>query len=166
MNAAAWFGAAVFFALGVEPAIFSHEVHGLLQKSFPYLSGMIEQAARERFFYFNLGCGGVALLHLTAEWLYQGHPARKYSARLLAALLALVLLSGGLLQPHLKRLHGASLLSPSVAERQTAKQWLGVWHAVSVTSDCLLIAGLGVYFWRLANPPDTLRFLSAGKFRS
>jgi hypothetical protein len=36
---------------------------------------------------------------------------------------------------------------------------------VSTTLEVVLVGGLLVYLWRVANPPDPTRFVSASKFR-
>jgi hypothetical protein len=166
LNAAAWFGAAAFMVFGAEPAMYSQEVQGLLQKSFTYLSSLLGQAVRARFLYFSLACGGVAALHLAAEWLYQGRLSRKLSLRLLAGLVALSLLGGMGVQPQIRRAHVTSLLGPTPAARQTAGRSLRIWRVVGRSDDFLLMIGLAVYLWGVANPPETFRFVSTGKFRS
>src|SRR5581483_4812067 len=118
-----------------------------------------------------LFCALIALLHTGAEWLYFG----KYPQRFWLALI-FVLFLGGIaqtygLQPKLK----ANLLiqySPATRaeERQAAASSFRGWHLLSTSVNVLLLAGLGVYLWRVSNPPDEMRFVGAshlpGKFRS
>ncbi len=165
LNAAVWFGAAVFLTFGAEPAIFSQDTQGLLLKSHAYLSVLLAQIVRTRFFYLSLACAAVALLHLLAEWLYLGRPPRKFLLGLLAALVGLALCGGWGLQPALKKLHTARTLAPQPAERQAAQASFHRWQTVAQALDLLTLGGLAVYLWRLANPPDTLRFVNPAQLR-
>ena len=146
--------------------MYSPDAQGLLQKSFGYLSALLTQIVRARFLYTSLACGALALLHLVAEWLYLGRPVRRFPLWLLCILLAAVLLGGSWLQPRLKSLHTTRFLGPTAAERQAAQNSLGFWQTLAHAVDLLTIGGLAVYLWAMANPPDTLRFVSPGKFRS
>ena len=166
MNAAVWLGAALFLIFGVEPALRSSEVEGLLQKSFAYLSVLILHPVRARFVLLSFVCGAVAVLHLLAEWLYLGRPPRRFHAGLLAALLALSLFSGACLEPHLRQWHIASLVGAKPLERQSARRSFVLGHAVSRTADFVLLGGVAIYFWRASRPPESFRFVGAGKFRS
>src|SRR5437867_332748 len=107
MNAAVWFGAAIFFTFGVGPAPFSHEMHVLLSglknpTHVSYFSGAIAQIFIARYFHLQLACGAVALLHVLAEWLYLGRIPQKLWFGLLIALVAAGLLGGYWLQPKMK----------------------------------------------------------------
>lgn len=166
LNAAVWFGAAVFFTLGAEPALFTRDSQGLLQRSYSYLAFLLSQEVRLQFVYLSLICCGLAWLHLLGHWLYLGQPIRKFSLWLLSLMAALVVFNQGLLQPKLKQLHIASFVSANPLERQTAQRGFKKWHTTSQTSDWLLVGGLALYLWRMSNPPETMRFFSATKFRS
>ncbi|HZR15784.1 MAG TPA: hypothetical protein VFE51_00535 [Verrucomicrobiae bacterium] len=172
LNAAVWFGSLAFFVFVLEPATGSSTMRELLgPKSFPYFSAAIGQALAGRCFILFLFCALIALLHTGAEWLYFG----KYPQRFWLALI-FVLFLGGIaqtygLQPKLK----ANLLiqySPATRaeERQAAASSFRGWHLLSTSVNVLLLAGLGVYLWRVSNPPDEMRFVGAshlpGKFRS
>lgn len=173
LNAAVWFGTAFSFVFVVDPAIGGSEaMKDLLgPRSFPYFSGAIAQVIAGRFFGLFLICSILAMLHTGAEWLYFG----KYPRRLWLILIFGLFL-GGLaqvygIQPRLK----ASLLvqySPAGRQelREPAARSFHGWHAVSTGVDLLLLCGLGVYLWRVANPPDEMRFVRAsnlpGKFHS
>jgi hypothetical protein len=107
LNAAVWFGTAVFFTFGAGLAPFSQEMKNLLgPDNFPYFSGAIAQILIARYFYFQLGCAVIAVLHLLAEWLYLGKYPRKLQVGLLIGLASAALVGGCWLQPKLKALHG------------------------------------------------------------
>ena len=58
MNAAVWFGAAIFFTFGIGAAAFSPEMKELLgPKNSPYFSGAIAQILIARYFHLQLLCG-------------------------------------------------------------------------------------------------------------
>lgn len=165
INAAVWFGSAVFFSFDASPAAASSDMQELLSwKNYPYFSVAIEQLLAARFFHLYVACSIVALLHLLAEWLYLG----KYPQRLWLGLL-LGLCLGGLvqvyaIQPRLSASHQLQFTRPDL--RETAARVYRAWHAVSTGLDVVLIAGLVVYVWRVAYPPDPTRFVNAAKFRS
>src|SRR5690242_20155814 len=107
MNAAIWFGAAMFAFLGAGPALAnSPAVQQLLgTKFFPFYSVALAQIVLARFFSFYMICSVVALLHLLAEWLYFG----KYPSRVWLTLLFGLCLAGLFqafwLQPRLAEWH-------------------------------------------------------------
>ena len=100
LNAAVWFGSAIFFTFGAGLAPFSPEMRKLLgDNNFPYFSGAIAQVFIARYFHFHLACAAVAVVHLLAEWLYLGKSLRRFQTALLAGLCAAVLLGRDRLQP-------------------------------------------------------------------
>ena len=165
LNAAMWLGAALFLTLVAVPAATSPEMEQLLSaRNFPYFSIAIAQLLAARFFRWYLVCSFVALLHLVAEWLYLG----RYPQRLWLALVVTLCL-GGLVhvygvQPQLQKMHQLQFTRPDL--REAAHRSFQAWHKVSTTLDVILVCGLLVYLWRVANPPDSMRVLNAGKFRS
>lgn len=173
VNAAAWFGAAFFFVFIVEPAITGSDSMKLLlgPSSFPFFSGAISQFIADRFFGLFLICALLAMLHTGAEWLYFG----KYPRRLWLILIFGLFL-GGLaqvygIQPKLKQLLLVQYGRGSRPEmREPANRSFRAWHVVSTGVNLLLLGGLGFYLWRVANPPDEMRFVGAtglpGKFHS
>ena len=167
MNAAVWFGAAFFFTFGIGPAPFSGEMKELLgQKNAPYFSGAIAQILIARYFYFQLVCGTVALLHLVGEWVYLGRTPRGIPLGLLIGLVSVGLISGHFLQPKLKALHKTKYaVDASATARETAARSFRAWHGVSQGINLLLLAGLTVYLWKIGNPSDSTRFVSTSKFR-
>ncbi len=167
MNAAVWFGAAVFFAFGVGPAATSSQMRDLIgANNFPYYSQAIGNLYAGRFFYLYSVCSVVALAYLGAEWLYFGkYPPRRWLA-LVMALVLLGMARGYGLQPALARLktveHGRA---SRVEERQAAARAFESWSFVARAVDILLASGLAVYLWRVGNPAEPTRFVGA-KFRS
>jgi len=135
-------------------------------KNYPYFSGAIAQIMIGRYFKLQLICGIVALLHLLAEKLYLGKTPEARSLTLLTCLLSITLVGGFWLQPKLKELHTIRYKATTTAEvRDAAKTSFQTWHGVSMTLNLVMIAGLGFYLWRVANPPDSTRFLIPGQFR-
>ena len=164
MNAAIWFGAAFFFTFSADPASRSQAMGDLLQQNFPYFSVAIGEVITARYFHLFAACSVVALLHLVAEWLYFG----KYPQRLWLGLV-FGLCFGGLLQlyaiqPRLKELHRLQFGRPN--QREAAARHFANWRRVSWAMNVLLVSGLGIYLWRVANPATPMRFVSASKFRS
>jgi len=167
MNAAVWLGAAVFFTVGAGPALFSPDMRRLVgENNFPYFSGAIDQIVLTRYFHLQLACGIVALLHLLAEWLYLGRPARKFSLSLVVGLLALALIGGKGLQPGLKEFHRRQYaVNVPPAQREAAAKSFRMYDIAWQFVNLVMLGGLVVYVWRVANPSDTLRFVSPVKFR-
>ena len=172
MNAAVWFGAAIFFTFGVGAAPFSPEMKELLRPlgplNSPYFPGAIAQILVKRYFHLQLACGVVALLHVLAEWIYFGRTPPKRWLGLLIALIMAGLVGGYWMQPKMKELHkikyGVGVKS-SQAERDAADHSFRAWHGAAQGMNLLMLAGLGLYLWRVANPDDPARFVSTTKFR-
>jgi hypothetical protein len=144
MNAAIWFGAAVFAFIGAYPALTtSPAVQQLLgPKFFPYYSVALGQLVLARFFSLYMICSVVALIHLLSEWLYFG----KYPSRLWLTLLFTLCVAGLFqsfwLQPRLAEWHRTGALRPYTT-----------WRSVSNFVNVALLCGLGLYLWRVASPP-------------
>jgi hypothetical protein len=168
MNAAVWFGAAVFWLLGAGAGATSGDMLVLLgSKNFPYYSIEIAQIIATRYFYAHFVCAAIALLHLAAEWLYFGNAPRRSWLALLAGLVLIGVIESNWLAPRFHRLNVAShAANRGPAEREQASRSFRTWQATAKVLNLFLIAGLGVYLWRVANPPDPMRFVSATKFRS
>lgn len=172
LNAAVWFGTVASFLLVYEPAATSGAMRELLgQKSFPYFSAAVCQLIAARSFALFLICALVAMLHMGAEWLYFG----KYPRRIWLTLVFTLFL-GGLAQSYgLQQKLAARLLvehSPKSTpqQREEAADSYRAWHLLSEALNLVLLGGLGIYLWHVANPPDEMRFVGAthlpGKFRS
>jgi hypothetical protein len=166
LNAAVWFGSAIFFTFSAGTAPFSPEMQRLLgANNYPYFSGAIAQIFIARYFHVHLACAIIAVVHLLAEALYLGKSLRRFQAYLLVGLCAAVLLGGFWLQPKLKALHAVKYgLNTRPAAREIATRAFRTWHGVSQVINLLTVAGLTVYLWRVANPSDPTRFVSATKF--
>jgi hypothetical protein len=165
VNAAIWFGAAVFFTFGVAPAVFSQDMRQLLGPgNYPYFSGAIAQMLISTYFDLQVVCALVAVFHAFAEWLYLSRPLHRFWTGLLAVLLLSSLLGALLLQPHMKKLHQFKY-SPAAtpAQRVSATSAFKVWHGTSQAVNLLMLAGLGLYLWRTANPSNATRFRPPGQ---
>jgi hypothetical protein len=69
------------------------------------------------------------------------------------------------LQPTLKeRLLLQHSGNVALEQRERARHSFRAWNIVSAGLNLLLLSGLGIYLWRVANPPDEMRFLGATKF--
>jgi len=168
-NLAVWFGACVFFTVGVAPALFSDEMKGLLQQSYPVLAGRLAILLISRYYLLHYWCAALALLHQLAERFYLGKPLQRVTLGLLISLCAFSLLGGLWLQPKLTKLHAAKYGRSEIytpAQRLQAASSFKTWHGVAFFINLLVLGGTGVYLWRVANPLDTPRFVPTGKFRS
>ena len=168
LNAAVWFGAAVFFTFGTGRAPFSQEMKALLgANNYPYFSGAIAQILIARYFHLQFVCSIIAVVHLLAEWLYLGKFPRKLQLGLLLGLCSACLIGGLWLQPKLKALHATKYGVNTRPElREAASRSFRAWHGVSMGVNLLLVGGLAAYLWRVANSGEPTRFVSAVKFRS
>ena len=111
-------------------------------------------------------CAIIAVLHQTARWLYLGRPSRKTSFGLVAVLFVMVLINGNAVQPQLRKFHNASYAANAqAAGRDKAAKSFRTWRAINTSINLLMIGGVLVHLWRVANPSDSLRFISSVKFR-
>lgn len=168
LNAAVWFGSAIFFTFIAGPSVFSEDMKNLLgSKYFPYYSGAIAEIILARYFQLLLICGVIAFCHVLGEWLYFGKSPRNAWVGLLAGLLLAALLGGAVIQPHLKRLHTTQYaVNTRPEEKEAAHRSFRVWHGTAQAINLLMLAGLGVYLWRMTNASEPTRFVSTPKFRS
>ena len=96
-----------------------------------------------------------------------GKALQKIRLGLLLGLCLAALVGGYWLQPKLKALHAVKYgVSQRPEVRESAGRSFRAWHGVSAGVNLLMVAGLAVYLWRVANPSDETRFVSAVKFRS
>src|SRR5262249_37578069 len=120
-----------------------------------------------RYFWWHLACAIVALLHSLVERLYLGRTARGFLTGLLVSLFGLSLIGAFWLTPKLRDLHRTQFLLKETApgQRAAAAKSFGIWQGVFQGLNVFLIAGVAVYFWRAAHPPDDLRFVGSPKIR-
>jgi hypothetical protein len=74
--------------------------------------------------------------------------------------------SGAWVQPRMKRLH-LTIYSGHATPAQTeqARKTFRYWHGFSMVANVMVLAGLGVYLWRVTRSVPTLRFVSQTKFQ-
>ncbi len=168
MNAAVWLGTAIFFTFGAGPACFSTDLKTALglPAGDSYPPGAVEAVIMGRYYHLSLACAVIALLHLLTEWLYMGRPARKFSFGLLAGLFVLAFIGSNLLQPELRDFNRKRYSSTQPAAHESSAKSMRIVGIFATAFNVLIIGGLGFYVWRVANPSDTLRFVSPVKFRS
>jgi hypothetical protein len=167
MNAAVWFGAAVFFTFGVAPVVIGDTLKKLLGEVWP---GVIAMMVIERFFVVQYCCSIIALVHQFAEWLYLGKPLHRLTVLVLGTLFVFAIAGGLWLQPRLKTLHqvkygyGPGATSTAVQRTQAARSFR-ILHGLSQTLNILSLCGLAIYVWRVTAAPNGPRFVPAAKFR-
>lgn len=167
INAAIWFGSAIFFSFIGGPAIFSADMKSLLGPAYPIYSGAIAQIVIERYFLLQHVCGAIALVHLFAEWLYTGRPLHRLMLWMVVGAFILGLIGGLGLQPYMKNLHRIKYaMQTTPAQKEEAAASFRVWHGASQVMNLVVMFGLLYYFWQLANPPVAPRAFVGNKFRS
>jgi len=82
MNAAVWFGAAIFLTFFVAPTVFSPVLKQNLGEVWP---GVIASMLLERYFVIQYFCAIIALVHAFTEWIYLGKPLKIKSRKELIA---------------------------------------------------------------------------------
>jgi hypothetical protein len=171
MNAAIWFGSAVFL-LVAAPVFFSDEVRATpLGKFWP---GIMVSFVFERFFFVQCICGAIALAHQLAEWVYLGRALQRWVLILLGTLLLTGLFEGLIIQPRTRSLNlirGGynEKYAPTPVARadwEKADRGFKAWHRVSRGLGLAATMALGVFFWKVVHPGDNARFISTSKFRS
>jgi hypothetical protein len=169
LNAAVWLGAALFFTLAAAPAIFSPELKRIFGQAHV---GLVAQTVLADYFVLQYWCGGIALAHLLAEWVYLGKPLQRLTTWLVVGLVGLGLLGGLGLQPPLRHWHQVKYSTElfrreihPAEERARAARLFGLWHGVSQAMNLVVLAGLGVYLWQVSMTRDGTRFTPTAKFR-
>ena len=160
-NAAIWLGSAIFFTFGIAPATFSAEMKRVFGD---YYTGVIAQNLIASYFTVNLICGLIALAHFFGEMIYAGRPFRRFTFGLILVMLGLGLVGAKIFSPKIKAVHQVKYLGNADA-RPGAKQQLARLHAVSATGNLISLIALVIYTWRVTNPTEQTRFVSAQKFR-
>jgi hypothetical protein len=164
INAAVWLATALLVVLAVEPAATSSNMLDLLsQRNFPYFSVAISQVIIGRFVHLYLLCSVVALVHLAAEWLYLGKYPNRVWVGFVVCLGLIGVAQNYWLLPKLKAWH--YLRSGFPTRNQVADRSYQYGHMVFESINLLAVAGLSLYLWRIAHPPEPARFVSTSKFR-
>jgi hypothetical protein len=148
VNAAIWFGSAIFFTFVAGPSFFSEEMKHFFP---PPHNGLAAQILLKRYFFLHYCCGGVALVHLILERLYTGRTLERFTSGLLVAILGLSLLGGFWLQPKLSSLHRVAYRGPTTEQRAEAAESFRAWHGVSQAINLFMTAGLLFYLWRVTS---------------
>jgi len=165
MNAAVWFGAAIFFTFGIAPAFFTPEMKTLLGEIY---AGLVAQSVLERYFVLHYCCGGLALLHQLAEWVYLGKALHRFTFGLLLTILALSMAGGLWLQPKLKELYRVEHGRPeqfTPEQKNDARASFLRWHGASQIINLVMLASLAVFAWRVSVPQQNGPRFTPGKFR-
>lgn len=167
MNAAVWFGAAVFVTFAALPTIFSPELKPMGE----IWPGFIATMLLERYFGLQYFCSIIALVHAFTEWIYVGKPLHRPTMIILAAITVFVFAGGLWLHPRAKMLHevkygyGRGVNTPS-EQRDLAAKSFSTLHGVANTMNLVVVLGLALYVWRLTTVPNGPRFVPTSKFRS
>lgn len=170
LNAAIWFGTAVFFTAGVAPAFFSTKMLSLFGGETSFYSrayaGWANIIVLERYFYWQYVCGGIALCHLVFEWFYGGQLISRFKPGILALVCSINLISGIFLMPQIKQLHIEKYdVRSGVARREAAASSFKILHGISWGLNLIVIAGTGAYFYILTNQAVEHRLVLRDKFR-
>jgi uncharacterized RDD family membrane protein YckC len=160
INAAIWFGAGLFFAAGILPAIFSNEMRGVFHETAadPYYSGAVAMLLFRRFFILQYVCGAIALLQLLAEKTYQGKPFPRIDGGLVMVLLALGLTGGFWLQPKMEGLRETRYFGATPELKEQARHSFGLWHGLSQATNMLILGGLLAHLVRMSRPVGPARY--------
>lgn len=162
VNAAVWFGSAVFLTIGL-PAVFSQELRRRLTD--PGV-GFAAEALVGQFFKVQYCCGGIALALALTQWLYLGRASvRRWTVALAAALLTVALAGGLWAQPKMADLHVVKYFARTPEQRTEAGREFALWHGASESVNIAVLAGLLIYLWQVSAPQDGARFGSFTKIR-
>jgi len=163
-NAAVWMGGSIFFSFLAGSVFFSPEV---MRFTPPPYNGLVAQAMLERFFLLHYICGGIAIVHLFADWLEKPGTFPKKPIFYVVVLLGLALLGGKWISPKLTIWHQQKyefqvksegpppMIEPKAYSnevRQDAKLKFSIWHGVSQTVNLIMLIMLVWRFWRLSHP--------------
>jgi len=164
LNAAVWFGTAVFFAAAVWPGFGSAEMLRILP---PSHSGAAAQVILERYYFLQYWCGGIALAHIVLECLYAGKSLQRWSVYLVTGLLSLGFFAGLVVEPKLAGRHLEYYgVRSTPQQREQAIKSLRILRGVVQVFNFVTIAGLGVYVWEIthagAGPRSIRRAQSEG----
>ena len=139
-NAALWMGGSIFFSFLAGSVFFSPEV---MRFTPPPYNGLVAQAMLERFFLLHYICGGIAIVHLFADWLEKPGTFPKKPIFYVVVLLGLALVGGKWISPKLTIWHQQKyefqvksegpppMIEPKAYSnevRQDAKLKFSIWH--------------------------------------
>ena len=161
LNAAVWCGSAIFLVIGL-PALFSPELKRLLTAAGV---GFAAESIMARYFIVQYWCGGIALAHLLAEWLYCGRPLWRLNLGLLVVILSLSLAGGMVAQPKMRALHVTKYFGRTSEQQMQAAKAFAAWHAASEAANLLAIGCLVCYLWQVSREQEPPRLLSFSKIR-
>jgi hypothetical protein len=161
LNAAVWCGSAIFLVIGL-PALFSPELKRLLTAAGV---GFAAESIMARYFIVQYWCGGIALAHLLAEWLYCGRPLWRLNLGLLVVILSLALAGGLWAQPKMRDLHRTKYFGRTSEQQLQAGKAFAAWHTASEAANLLVIGGLVWYLWLAGREQEPPRLLSFSKIR-
>ncbi|MCI0744416.1 MAG: DUF4149 domain-containing protein [Verrucomicrobia subdivision 3 bacterium] len=169
MNAAVWFGAAIFFTIAVAPVVLTTPL--LKQYVGEAWLGIVAQMILERYFILQLCCCIVAIVHQMAEWLYLGKPLHQWTMAVLSGLFVIAVADSAWLEPRLNLLHEIKYGyrrggSSTPQQKFEAAKVFRRYHGLSQTMNLLALCGVGVLVWRVSTSNNTPRFVPANKFRS
>ena len=153
VNAAIWFGSAIFVIVAV-PVFFTPEA----KQIFPGVYyGLAAQMIIGRFITLQYWCGSIAMLHLLVERYYTGRVVERLTTILLTVMFALTLVAGLWIQPKLKAWHITIHRGQTVEQQQEAKKLFGFWHGMSQVGNLFVACGLLFYLWRMTSPDHPSR---------
>jgi hypothetical protein len=161
INAAIWFGAAIFFTVAVGPAFFSPEMKTLLGLKY---SGAAAQIVLHRYFILHQCCGVIAIIHLVTEWLYTGKPFDRLSFTIVIIAFLVGVVSGNWMEPNMKHLHFIKYTTQGT-QSQDAARTFGILHGISQSLNLVSTVGLLFFLWRVTSSIPPLRFVGSSKFR-
>jgi hypothetical protein len=162
-NAALWFGAVVFFIFAVRPTFYAGSIFKIVPMSH---SVAVAHLVLDRFYWWQYGCGVIAVIHLVAEWLYAGKSLQRGIFYVVMGLWILTLFGGFVVQPKLHQAHrDAYGLNSTAPQRSQGGKMFELWNAVSKTVNILSAVGLLVYVWQITTPGSSPRFVGGAKFR-
>ena len=144
------------------PAIFSPELKRLLTAAGV---GFAAESLVARYFILQYCCGGIALAHLLAEWLYFGKSMWRLNLGLIVVILCLGLAGGLLAQPKMRSLHVIKYFGRTTEQQTQAAREFAAWHTASEAANLLVIGGLICYLWRVSTEQEAPRFVSFSKIR-
>ena len=160
VNAAIWFGAAIFLVVALG-AIFSPDIVEIFRKAgdtSKFYSGAVAMAVFHRYFALQYVCGIIAILHLVAEKLYLGRALSRLGLGLVALLIVVALVGGGWLQPRMEKLRSESYSSPSAEQKARAEHSFKTLHVTSEIINLFVMAGLLVHLIRVTRPEESRHY--------